>query len=66
MHILIDDSALDIVEELNKKYKEVWQKEVDYTVVPRGLTQEKLVLCLKLMIEENLSLLMAYNKLFKK
>ena len=66
MHILIDDSTLDIVEELNKKYKEVWQKEVDYTVVPRGLTQEKLVLCLKLMIEENLSLLMAYNKLFKK
>ena len=33
MHILIDDFALDIVEELNKKYKELLQKEVDYSVV---------------------------------
>lgn len=66
MDIIIDNFAMDKVEELSKKYKETWGKEVDYSIIPRGLTQEKLVKCLELMIEDNLSLLVAYNKLFKK
>ena len=64
--INIDDSAIYKVEELNQKYKEIWDKDVDYTVIPKGLTQEKLVKCLELMIETNDSLLVAYNKLFIK
>ena len=64
--INIDDSAIYKVEELNKKYKEIWNKDVDYTVIPKGLTQEKLVKCLELMIKTNDGLLVAYNKLFIK
>lgn len=66
MEIYIDDSAIDKVEELNKRYKETWGKEVDYTIIPSGITQEKLVKCLELMIENNISLLVAYSRLFKK
>lgn len=54
------------IDELSKKYKETWGKEVDCSILPRGISQEKLVKCLELMIDDNLSLLVAYNKLFKK
>ena len=66
MKILIDDSVIDKVEELNKKYKETWGKEVDYRIVPKGITQERLMECLELMIEENVSLVVAYHKLFNR
>ena len=49
-----------------KEYKDTYNKEVDYTVIPRGITQEKLIKCLELMISDNLSLLVAYNKLEKR
>ncbi len=65
MKIVIDDSAIEKVEDLNKMYKKAWGKEVDYRIAPRGITQERLVKCLELMIEENLSLVVAYNELFK-
>ena len=61
-----DGNTLKRIEELNKKYEETWGKEVDYHILPRGISQEKLVKCLELMIEDNLSLLVAYNKIFKK
>ena len=60
----INDSALEKVRELSEKYKETWGKEVDYGIAPDGLTQEKLVKCLELMVEDNLSLAIAYAKLF--
>ena len=61
-----DKTTLKKIEELNKKYKETWGKEVDYHILPKGISQEKLVKCLELMIEDNLSLIVAYKKLFKK
>ena len=61
-----DGNTLKRIEELNRKYEETWGKEVDYHILPRGISQEKLVKCLELMIEDNLSLLVAYNKIFKK
>lgn len=65
MEIVLDDFAVSKkVEELNKKYLETWGKEVDYTIIPKGITQEKLVKCLALMIETNDSLPVAYYKLF--
>lgn len=64
--MFIDDSALLKIEELSKRYRETWGKDVDYTIIPNGITQEKLVKCLELMIEDNLSLVVAYTKLFKK
>ena len=65
VEIVLDDFAVSKkVEELNKKYLETWGKEVDYTIIPQGITQEKLVKCLALMIETNDSLPVAYYKLF--
>ena len=61
-----DKNTLNKIEEQNKRYKETWGKEVDYTIIPKGITQEKLVKCLELMIENNLSLVVTYTKLFKK
>ena len=61
-----NENTLKKIDELSKKYKEIWGKEVDYSILPKGISQEKLVKCLELMIDNNLSLLVAYNKLFKK
>ena len=60
-----DKNTLQKIEELSKKYKETWGKEIDYSIMPIGITQEKFVKCLELMIDDNLSLVVAYTKLFK-
>lgn len=65
MCIKIDDSLLNTIEQLNKEYKEIYGKEVDYTVIPKGITQEILVDCLQLMISNNLSLITAYTRIQK-
>lgn len=51
------------VENLLKKYRETWGKDVDFTISPKGITQEDVIPCLELMIADNLSLLQAYNVL---
>ena len=51
------------VEDLLKKYRETWSKDVDFTISPKGITQEDIIPCLELMIADNLSLLQAYNVL---
>lgn len=61
-----DEVTLKEIEELSQKYEETWGKKVNCKIIPNGITQEKFVECLKLMIEDNLSLVVAYNKLFKK
>ena len=61
-----DKDTLNKIEELCQKYEETWGKKVEYKIIPNGITQEKFVKCLELMISDNLSLLVAYNKLFKK
>ena len=62
--IEIDDSAIIDVEYLTQLYKNKFHKDVDYTIVPKGLTQEKLVDCLDYMLETNVSLVVAYEYLF--
>lgn len=64
MGTFINRVAIEKVEELSKVYEFTWGKKVDYTIIPKGITQEKMVKCLELMIESNLSLLVAYNKLY--
>lgn len=61
-----DEDTLKIIEELSQKYEETWGEKVDYKIIPNGITQEKFVKCLELMIADNLSLAVAYTKLFKK
>ena len=63
--MLIDDSALEKIEELSKLYKETWEREIDLSLWPnlKGMTQQKMVKCIELMIEDNISLIVAYAKL---
>ena len=62
----IDDSAVDRVNELCKKYQETYGKEIDFTIIPQGITQEKLEKCIRLMIDDNISLVIAYDRLYRK
>lgn len=64
--MFINDSAVEKVNELCKKYQETYGKEIDFTVIPKGITQEKLEKCIELMIDNNLSLVVAYEKLYCK
>ena len=64
--MLIDDSALEKIEELSKLYMETWGREIDLSLWQnlKGMTQQKMVKCIELMIEDNISLIVAYAKLF--
>lgn len=64
--MFIDDSAVEKVNELCKKYQESYGTEIDFTIIPKGITQEKLEKCIELMIDDNLSLIDAYEKLYCK
>ena len=61
--MIADETTLKKIEELSEKYEKAWGKKVDYTIIPAGITQEEIPECLELMIEDNLSLAMAYAKL---
>lgn len=45
-------------------YTKRWGKNVDYTVVPKGITQEMLVYVLERIADTGKSILVGYNKLF--
>lgn len=62
--IIIDDSAIDKVNELCKVYEQTWGKKVDFKIIPPMITQEQLVEVVSLMIQTNDSLLVAWNKLY--
>lgn len=48
---------------MEKKYKENWGKDVDYTILPKGITQEMLVTILERITETGESILIGYEKL---
>ena len=62
---MMNKQALENVNMLCKKYKSIYGKEVDLTIIPQGISIEKIEKCLELMIDDNLSLLMAYKTLYK-
>lgn len=60
----IDEKALNRIKELEIIYSNTYGKDVDYGIIPAGATQNRIVECLKLMISDNLSLVVAYSKLY--
>jgi len=57
----------DTLQQLNNLcdlYKNRWGKEVDYTTIPRTITQEKLLIILKRIVDTGESILVGYNKIF--
>ena len=61
---MIDPNALEQINTLCEIYKYRWGKEVDYTILPRGIDQEKMVTILKRIVDTGESILVGYNKLF--
>lgn len=44
---MVNKEALERIKALEQKYKEVWGKCVDYTIIPKGLSQKNWLLSLK-------------------
>ena len=59
----VNEKALERIRVLEKKYKENWGKDVDYTILPKGITQEMLVTILERITETGESILTGYEKL---
>lgn len=57
-----NDSVLKKIEILEKEYEKIWGKKVDYIIIPKGMTQEKLAKVLELMVGTGDSILVAYSK----
>lgn len=60
---MVNEKALERIRVLEKKYKENWGKDVDYSILPKGITQEMLVTILERITEIGESILTGYEKL---
>ena len=62
---MVNNEALDQIKELEVEYEQVWGQKVDYTFMPPGITQEKLVFILERIVNTGESVLVGWSKLFK-
>lgn len=62
---VVDQEALEKIEELIQKYKYNWGKEPDLNCRPPGMTQEKFVVVLEYIVETGESVLAGWNQCFK-
>ena len=62
---MTNQETLNQIKILEQRYLENWGKEVDYIVLPVGLTQEKLVKILEIIVETGESILVGFNKINK-
>lgn len=63
---MINEEAMQRIEELNKEYERRWGKPVDYLIKPASLTQESLVIVLERIVDTGESILVGWNKIKKK
>ena len=61
---MINPNVIKKLDSLCALYEQRWGKEVNYTVLPGGITQEKLVDVLERIVDTGESILVGYNKLF--
>ena len=62
---MVNEEAIDKIEKLSIIYEKTWGLPVDYTILPAGLTQEKLVAVLKRIVDTGESVLVGYSKIFQ-
>lgn len=60
---MVNQEALDRSRILEQEYFINWGKHVDYTVIPRGMSQEKMVKVLERIVETGESILVGYGKI---
>ena len=63
---MINKEALEKISILEQKYKETWGIDVDYTIIPPGITQEKLVDILERIIDTGESITVGFSKIKNK
>lgn len=61
---MINEEAIKQIELLELEYEHNWGKKVDYTILPRGISQEKLVVILKRIVDTGESILVGWNKIY--
>lgn len=60
---MVNQQAMYKIEDLLRKYRYNWGREVDFTILPPGISQEKLVTILEYISETGDSVLVGWNKL---
>lgn len=55
--------TLGEIQQLEELYQYRWGKSVNYTIIPKGITQEKLIKTLKRAVDTGESILVAYSKI---
>lgn len=63
---MLNKEALEKIRILEQKYKETWGINVDYTIIPSGMTQEKLVKVLERIVDTGESIIVGFNKIKNK
>ena len=63
---MVNREALEKIEILERKYLETWGRDVDHTVIPAGMTQEKMAEVLERIIDTGESILVGYQKIKNK
>ncbi len=61
---MFNPDTLAQLNNLCELYKHRWGKEVDYTILPRSIRQEKLLIVLERIVDTGESILVGYNKIF--
>lgn len=60
---MINEDALKKIEQLEKTYENNWGRKIDYTILPAGLSQEKLVQVLERIVDTGESVLVGWNRI---
>ena len=63
---MINKEALERIKILEQNYKETWGINVDYTIIPPGMTQEKLVDVLERIVDTGESITVGFSKIKNK
>lgn len=60
---MINAETMERIKQLEIKYEKNWNKKLDYLIMPRGITQESLVLVLERIVDTGESILVGWNKI---
>ena len=61
--LVVNKEALEKIRHLDKMYRERWGCNVDYSIIPAGLSQEKMVNVLERIVVTGESILVGYSRL---
>lgn len=60
---MVNEEAIRQIQILEQNYEFNWGRKVDYTVLPQGLSQEKLVAILERIANTGESVLVGWNRI---